>query len=252
MSEHDNFYEDIPAYMLGALDRKDARALEHHAEDCERCRHEIRWLTPAVRALPETVDLEVLPPPLRERVMAEVRADAAPDPRRKPAAERERGGIGGWLRGLNIGGISWKPLAGMAAVVLIVTAFAGYEVGDNGGGGNNNGGGGGSSTNSAISSTGPIKQSSGITANVVRNGDRGSIRLTGVKTLPKGRVLEAWIQRGESIKPVRALFVPDAKGNASTQIADLRGVKKVLVTREPAGGTKAPTSTPIAIVPLST
>jgi anti-sigma factor RsiW len=247
MSEHDNFYEDIPAYMLGALDREDARALEHHAEDCERCRHEIRWLSVAVRALPETVERETPPPALRERLMAEVRADAAqaaPAGEPATATAREHAGIGEWVRGLHIGGLTWKPLAGMAAVILIVAAFAGYEVG--------NSGGGGSSTQSLQASVTKAEEPSGLVAAVGRRGDRGIVHLTGVKTLPKGRVLEAWVEREETIEPVPALFVPDGKGNATTPIADLRGVERVMVTREPAGGTEAPTSTPIATVRLST
>jgi anti-sigma-K factor RskA len=243
MTEHDNFYEDIPAYMLGVLDADEAQALESHAEDCERCKNELRWLTPAVRALPETVNHETPPPQLRVRLMAEVRSDAAALAAPEPASAGERRGFADRLRGLNVGGLTWKPLAGFAAVVLIVAAFAGYEVG-------NSGGGGAGTTGPQISQVGPQKESSGITATVVRNGDRGSIKLTGVETLPKGRVLEAWVQRGEEIKPVQALFVPDGRGNATTQIANLKGVEKVLVTREPAGGTKAPTSTPIAAVAL--
>jgi anti-sigma-K factor RskA len=245
MSEHDNFYEDIPAFMLGVLDLDEARALERHAEDCDRCKNELRWLTPAVRALPETVNRETPPPQLRARLMAEVRSDAAELAGPEPAAAGERDGIGAWLRGLNVGGLTWKPLTGFAAVILIVAAFAGYEVG-------NNGGGGSGTTGPQISQVGPQKEPSGITATVVQRGARGAIKLTGVHTLPKGRVLEAWIEKGGEIKPVQALFVPDARGNATTQITDLDGVERVMVTREPAGGTKAPTSTPIAIVPLST
>jgi anti-sigma-K factor RskA len=239
MSEHDNFYDDIPAYMLGALDPDEARALEHHAETCDRCQDELRGLTPAVRALPETVDRETPPPELRARLMAEVRSAAAG---REPSAAPERGAVGEWLRGLNIGGLTWKPLTGLAAVILIVAALAGYEVG--------NSGSGSGTSESPISYFGPQKEPSGITATVVQRGDRGSIKLSGVKALPKGRVLEAWVQRGEEIKPVPALFVPDSRGNATTQIANLEGVERVMVTREPAGGTKAPTSSPIANVVL--
>jgi anti-sigma-K factor RskA len=242
MSEHDNFYDDIPAFMLGVLDPEEARELERHAEDCDRCKHEVRWLTPAVRALPETVNTQIPPPQLRARLMAEVRADVAELAGPERAAAPERRGLGAWLRGLNVGGLTYKPLAGAAAVVLIVAAFAGYEVGNNGGGGG--------TPSPQVSQVGPQKEPSGITATVVRNGDRGSIKLTGVETLPKGRVLEAWVQRGEEIKAVPALFVPDGRGNATTQIRNLDGVEKVLVTREPAGGTKSPTSTPIAAVAL--
>ena len=40
--------------MLGALEPEEAAELERHAESCERCRSEMRWLTPAVEALPES------------------------------------------------------------------------------------------------------------------------------------------------------------------------------------------------------
>ena len=215
MSDHDNFYEDIPAFMLGVLDPEEARALERHAEDCERCKNELRWLTPAVRALPETVNREAPPPELRARLMAEVRSDVAELGGAEPAAASERAGLGAWLRGLHVGGLTWKPLAGFAAAILIVAAFAGYEVG-------NNGGSGGTAA-PQFSQVGPQKEPSGITATVVQRGDRGAIKLTGVQTLPKGRVLEAWIEKGGEIKPVQALFVPDARGNAMTQIATSKG-----------------------------
>jgi anti-sigma factor RsiW len=163
MSDHDDFYEDIPAYMLGALDPDEARALELHAESCERCRHELRWLTPAVRALPDTVDRETPSPQLRARLMAEVRADVAEAADREPAAARESGGFGEWLRRLNLGGLTWKPLTGLAAIILIVAAFAGYEVGNSGGG---------SSTPNLQASVTKSREPSGLVAAVVRHGDR--------------------------------------------------------------------------------
>ena len=58
------------------------------------------------------------------------------------------------------------------------------------------------------------------------------------------------MQRGEAVGPVKMLFTPDGDGNATTQIDDLGGVEAVLVTREPAGGTKVPTTTPFVKVPL--
>ena len=48
-TNHERWSEDVAAYMLGALEPAEAAELERHAEGCERCRPEIRWLTPAVR-----------------------------------------------------------------------------------------------------------------------------------------------------------------------------------------------------------
>jgi hypothetical protein len=49
---------------------------------------------------------------------------------------------------------------------------------------------------------------------------------------------------------VNDLFKPDAQGNATTQIEDLKDAEAVLVTEEPAAGSKQPTSEPFVAVPL--
>lgn len=143
-----------------------------------------------------------------------------------------------WLRGLRIGGLTWKPLAGMAVVVLVVAGGIGYVVGnDNGGPGN-------------VHTTKIEPGANGIEASVVTEGDKGELRLAGLKQLPKGKVLEAWVQRGNAVEPVSALFVPDHAGNASTTIENMKDVSVVMVTKEPAGGTKVPTEEPFVKVPL--
>ena len=74
---HDRWSEELAAYLLGALDPAEVAAFERHAEGCERCRAEARWLAPALQALPESVERVEPPPRLRDRLMAEVRADVA-------------------------------------------------------------------------------------------------------------------------------------------------------------------------------
>jgi anti-sigma-K factor RskA len=236
-NDHDTRLEEAAAYALGALDADRLDDFKLHLEGCERCQSEVRWLAPAVRALPEAVPRETPPPALRERLMVEVRADAAAHAKqaRRERAEA-RGGFGEWLRGLNLGGLTWKPLAGMAAVVLIVAAGIGYVVGTGGG--------------TDVHTT-KAAQPNGIVAKVITEGDRAEVRLTGVKQLPDGKVLEAWVQRGNAVEPVPALFAPDHAGDATTTIDDMTNVSAVLVTREPTGGTKVPTTEPIVKVPLA-
>jgi anti-sigma-K factor RskA len=237
-AEHDRWSDDVAAYMLGALEPEEAAELERHAEDCERCRSEMRWLTAAVEALPEAVERLEPPPQLRERLMAEARADAGGAGVEAGSSE---GGFlhraGAWIGGVGSGSRDWRPLAGLAAVALVVVALAGYEIGS--------GGGNGGSTTTIVPGS-----SSGVTAKVVRGGDGGTLRLANVGKLPKDRVLEAWVRRDGEVEPVKALFVPDREGNASTTIGDMRGVDLVMVTAEPVGGSKAPTSTPIVSVPI--
>jgi anti-sigma-K factor RskA len=233
MNEHDRWSEDVAAYMLGALGPDEMAELERHAEDCERCRSEIRWLTPVVNAMAEAPPRRQPPPQLRERLLAEVRADAREAGTSVEPAAGLRARIAGW----HLGSLTWKPLAGLAAVVLVVAAIAGYEVGS--------GGGGGGAVSTFVS-----PQSSGVQAQVVSEDGAGEIHLADVKPLPENRVLEAWVRRDGEVEPVKALFVPDSEGEASTMLGSMRGVDLVMVTTEPAGGSKSPTSAPIAEVPV--
>jgi anti-sigma-K factor RskA len=233
MNEHDRWSEDVAAYMLGALGPEETVELERHAEECERCRSEIRWLTPVVDAMAEAPPRRQPPPQLRERLLAEVNADAREAGTRPEAAA----GLRARLAGVHLGSLTWKPLAGLAAVVLVVAAIAGYEVG--------NGGEEGGNVSTFVS-----PQSSGVEAKVVSEDGAGEIHLADVKPLPENRVLEAWVRRDGEVEPVKALFVPDREGEASTMLGSMRGVDLVMVTTEPAGGSQAPTSAPIAEVPV--
>lgn len=233
MNEHDRWSEDVAAYMLGALGPEEMAELEGHAEECERCRSEIRWLTPVVNAMAEAPPRRQPPPQLRERLLAEVNADA----REAGTSPQPAAGLRARLAGWHLGSLTWKPLAGLAAVVLVVAAIAGYEVGSGGDGGGN-------------VSTFVSPQSSGIEAKVVSEDGAGEIHLADVKPLPENRVLEAWVRRDGEVEPVKALFVPDSGGDASTMLGSMRGVDLVMVTTEPAGGSESPTSAPIAEVPV--
>ena len=225
--EHDRRLEEVAAFALGVLEAAQIDDFREHLDGCKRCQDELRWLEPAVRALPEAVEQQAPPPALKVRLMEEVRADVAAAPSRKGFRE--------WLGGLDIGGLTWKPLAGMAVVVLIVAVGVGYLVGNGGG--------------SDIHTT-KVQQKNGIVAMVVDEDGQGELRLTGVDQPAKGKVLEAWVARGEAVEPVKATFTPDGAGNAATQIEDLQGVDAVLVTEEPEGGTKVPTMKPFVNVPL--
>jgi anti-sigma-K factor RskA len=217
-SDHSRWSGDLAAYMLGALEPGEAAEFERHLEGCEQCRAEMRWFEPAVATLPESVERQEPPRSLRESLMAEVRADARPA--RKPRPRWS------W---------SWKPAVAFAAIVLVVAAVAGYEVGKGGGGEE------GAST--------VVAREHGVIVKMVREGNGGTLRLADVHQLPPGKVLEAWVRREGKVEPVPALFVPDREGRAETTIADMSGVDTVMVTEEPQGGSEEPTSP--AIVTMS-
>jgi anti-sigma-K factor RskA len=244
MSENDHrrWGEDVAAYMLGALEPGEAAELERHAEGCERCQAEIRWLTPAVQALPEGVERIEPPAELRSRVMAEVRADSARGVGVRGDDRAARPGLlgraGAWLRNLGSGPMGLRPVAGVAVAALVVAAVAGYAIG---------GGIGDGSDGEGEASTITAGQAPGVTAEMVSEGDSGTLRLANVK-LPSDRVLEAWVQRDGEVEPVEALFVPDREGRASTELPDMDGVEVVMVTTEPEGGSESPTSSPMVTI----
>lgn len=211
-NDHNRWSEEPAAYALGALEPAEAAAFERHLEGCERCRAELRWLQPAVGSLAEAVERREPPPRLRASLMAEVRADVRP-------MEKSRYR---W---------SWRPAVAFAAIVLVAVAVAGYEIGKGGGGDE------GAST--------VVAHEHGITARMVWEGSGGELHLANVHQLPPKKVLEAWVRREGKVEPVPALFVPDRDGRAETTIADMSGVDTVMVTKEPQGGSKEPTSPPI-------
>jgi anti-sigma-K factor RskA len=242
-TNHERWSEDVAAYMLGALEPGQATELERHAEGCERCREEIRWLTPALDALPEGVERLEPPRELRARVMAEVWADgdggaaARSDSRAPKPGLLERASA--WVRDLGSGPMGLRPVAGVAVAALVVAAVAGFAIG-----------GGIGSDEGAQTSTVVRGKAPGVIAKMVSEGGSGTLHLANVKQLPNDRVLEAWVQRDGEVEPVEALFVPDRKGQASTELPDMEGVEIVMVTTEPRGGSKSPTSSALVTSPV--
>jgi len=212
---HDGWKDEVAAYVLGTLSPGEEADIERHLAGCEECRRELRWLRPAVDRLAEDVEIVEPAPDLRERVLGEVRADVKrARPQKAPRSSLFR---------------SWRPVAALAAVALIAAAVAGYAIRD--------GESGGPQTTTVVAGKPP-----GVTATMVASGDTGTLKLANVGEMPADRVLEAWVQRDGKVEPVRALFVPDRSGRASTTIADTRGVEVVMVTAEPRGGSESPTS----------
>ena len=230
-TEHDRRRDDIAAYLLGALEPGEAAELERHVAGCAECEQELRRLRPAVRVLPETVERVEAPTALRGRLMEQVRSEAAGS-QAAPVAHRGPR----WRFGL-------RPLAGLAALALVVAAIGGYAIRDSGSGGAN-------ATTACAKTTAFSGRSPGVTAEMVCQGETGTLRLANLHQLPAGKVLQAWVQRGKQIVSAKALFVPNSDGTATATIDGMHGVDTVMVTAEPRGGSVQPTSKPIVSVAI--
>jgi hypothetical protein len=85
----------------------------------------------------------------------------------------------------------------------------------------------------------------GASATVRVSGDRARLVVSGMRNPPPGHVYEVWVQRGKNPpQPAGALFTV-LHGRGVVEIGTVKGVDRVMVTSEPAGGSMAPTSDPV-------
>jgi anti-sigma-K factor RskA len=223
--EHEAQRDELAAYLLGALEPGEAAALEQHLAGCEECRAELEWLRPAAQTLPEAVEPAEPPEGLRARIMGEVEADAR-------AKQKAASGFGWKRRSPGL-----RSLAGLAVVALLAAALAGYAIRDGGEGG----------SEATIVTVG---KPPAVTAEMIREGGNGTLRLENLHQLPPDEVLQAWVQRGERVESAKTLFVPNPDGTATAVIDDMEGVDAVMVTAEPRGGSEQPTSEPIVALSI--
>jgi hypothetical protein len=73
--------------------------------------------------------------------------------------------------------------------------------------------------------------------------------VSGLPTLQRG-VYQAWVKRGNEVVPQPTFEVGDSGSGAVAVTEDLSRAQEVMVTREPRGGSRAPTERPILSVRL--
>ena len=244
VERHDFHQESVGAYLLGALDEHELQSFEAHLDECPVCRDEVLRLRPAAEALPRSV-MPVAPPPgLKVALMAEVERDLrergeAPAGSRVLEAVRERlATVGNALTGMRPA-VAWVG----AAFVLLVGIAMGYgatEITSEDQG------------RTVAASVDPKAVPVGSGSLLVPGDEsKGAIlRVHGMPTLDKDSVYQVWVRRGrETIS--ESLFSVGAGGEGAAAVSkDLEDADVVMVTREPAGGSRAPSEPPILTVPL--
>lgn len=235
---HEQYEENVGAYLLGALPEMEAEVFERHLESCPTCRRELEQLRVASEALPRAVEPVVPPPELKESLMATVWAEAsqqeeAKAERRRSRPFRER------LPRLTPG---FAALA--ATCALAIGIGIGVGVANLGGG----------STKTVAALVDHNQAPSGAASLRVPGGDQKGALLS-VQGLPDpgvGKVYEVWVQRDGTMQPAGTLFSVGSGGSGTAGIpGSLKGAQAVAVTAERDGGTLKPTRMPVLTVKLS-
>ena len=231
--DHDQWADSLGAWLLGALPDDEAEGFAVHLDACAVCRDEVATLQVAADALPASVEPRTPPPALKGRLMAIVEREASlleaagPESDRAPRAEPRRRGARTWLSGL----LPRPALAlGLVVLLLVVGAGAGLlgrEALD-----------GGTKTITAR-----VSGSSGARASLEVDDGHGRLVASKLPAPPAGRVYQVWLDKGgDSPEPTNALFSTRTDGSASVDVpGSLDGVRNVMVTDEPAGGSGEPT-----------
>jgi anti-sigma-K factor RskA len=230
--DHVTYRDEVGAYLLGALSDAERAAFEGHLVDCAECRTEVERLRPAADLLPRSVE-QVEPPASLKRSLMEVvereakERDGAPvKERRTPLSERLRRALGGSLR---------PALAGAAVVLAIAIGFGIGQLG------------GGDEGRTVVAQT-TLPDASGSLK--IHDDETGTLEVRGMPSLGGGRVYQAWVQRDGMIEP-EPTFEVGADGRGVVAVPeDLSDAQAVMVTREPRGGSRAPSEKPVLTVTL--
>jgi anti-sigma-K factor RskA len=222
-------------YVLGALSDEEHHAFQAHLESCSVCREEVDALQVAASALPSAVPQLSAPPELKRRLMASVREDTRRRPYREPSRESAdwRSRAASWLHGRQTFAAALAAAAAVLAVVALVF-----------------GSGGSAGTRVVRAQVLPARASASLSI----DGGHAQLNIADMPQTAPGHVYEMWIKRSASSRalPTDALFTVDAAGGASIGVpGGVGGVREVMVTSEPVGGSRVPTLPALIVARVS-
>jgi anti-sigma-K factor RskA len=215
-------------YVLGALSPEESEAFRRHLASCAICREEVAALAVVAAALPAAAPQLTAPPALKQRVMSAVHEDARVQDATRSSRSRRR-------RAPRV--VRIRPaMAGLAAVAVLIALLAFvFAPGDG-----------------EVRVVRAQVLAPRATALVrVRDG-HAELRIAGMPQPGPGRVYEVWIKGVGRPRPTDALFGVSSRGEASVGVpGGVAGVREILVTSEPRGGSRVPTRAPVIIARVS-
>jgi anti-sigma-K factor RskA len=224
---------DAAAYVLGSLEDDEATRFREHLRSCAQCRAEVAELQPVVDELPLKVAREDAPDALRERILTTVRSEAAVLRAAGHEADEppRQSSWRSWL-GSPIGVAAAVAVAVVIALAVVISTGSGGEEVFRG-----------HISASAVGASATLRQHDG----------RAELTVSRMPQPGLGRIYEVWLSRGPgNAQPTSALFSVTSKGDGETDVpSDLHGIREVMVTSEPAGGSLRPTRKPLIQIPLN-
>lgn len=224
--------DQAAAYVLSALERHEAELYREHLGGCADCSADVARLQPVADSLSRSVSPVAASDELRARVMSTVRCEAellhaaGAGADRPQAARPPR-----WRLG--------RPQAFVTALALGVGLLIGALALDTG-----------SKTPATRVTAAQLTSMPPGASGVLRQvGPHAELILTGVSQPPRGKIYELWVARaGAQPQATNALFGVSHSGSASVNVpGNLAGVRQVMVTAEPLGGSPHPTSPPLVV-----
>lgn len=214
---------DVAAYALGALEPAEAKAFSGHLQTCTVCSAELAAFCGVIDDLAAHAPPVRAPRSLKRKIMRAVAAE----PRTAGPQTGRRSPRRAWIAHR-----PWLALSTALALVLAVALVAVLTLS------------GSSPSSRTVTAT---VAGAGRAALVISHDDRGRLVVHHFPAPPRGKVYEVWLQRGHAApQPANALFNVNRDGDAAVKVpGSLRGVTAVMVTPEPAGGSRAPTHPPV-------
>lgn len=250
VERHEIFEQDVGAYLLRALDEVEERRFESHLGECPVCQDEVARLRSAVDALPRSVAPVRPPTSLKVRLMAAVEADVRG--REEAAGVRRDPSVVARLRKrlaqtVAFGGLRPTVAWVGATVVLLVGVLSGaaglYALTE------------ASSDDSSRFVAAQVDKTRvpfGSASLVVPDNPRdgGVLHVHGMPELEDDSVYQVWVRRDGEVISQSLFHVGDNGDGAAAVTEDLEQADEVMVTRERAGGAKAPSEKPVLSVAL--
>ncbi len=249
MSEalHESMLDDVAVYALGAMAPTDAKRVREHIASCAECRAEYDALRPAAGALAYSAEAcstgqngPIASALMKQRIMRQVRKRPMTAlPAYLIAAACIVVALMTTFANVSVDGRLKTAQQELAIVQTNADAYARQL----------------SNAHVAIAdlTSGTAKRYATSNGAIIANGPKIYVAMHNMPAPPKGHVYQAWtLPKGSKTMVPSVTFVPDAQGGAVVPLPqDARLTAAVAISVEPAGGSKAPTTKPVAIVTLN-